>query len=125
MIPEIIHFGGGDCVTGSCHLLRAKGLSILIDCGIAQGNDKVVPMDQWGIKPCDIDYLFITHAHVDHIGQVPDLIDNGFDGEIICTTPTREILFPMLEDAMGFSRRSDKQISEVQKRLARSCQRQL
>ncbi len=111
------HLGGLGSVTGSCHLFRANGLSILVDCGLAQGRDRVVPMDQWPVAPGDIDYLFLTHAHIDHIGRIPDLIDAGFSGEIICTLPTLELLIPMLEDAMGFSGRSDDAVEKMKKRL--------
>lgn len=114
---HIIHLGGADCVTGSCHLLQGNGLNIMIDCGAVQGNDIAVPMERWPVRPSDIDYLFLTHAHVDHIGRVPDLIDMGFKGEILCTHPTREILFPMLEDAMGFSDRSRSRIQEMEGRI--------
>ena len=114
---QITHFGGADCVTGSCHLLHANGLNIMVDCGAVQGNDSVVPMDRWSVRPADIDYLFLTHAHIDHIGRVPDLIDRGFRGEIICTHPTRAIMLPMLEDAMGFSDRSRLEIQKMERRL--------
>ncbi|ACN15116.1 metallo-beta-lactamase family protein (RNase) [Desulforapulum autotrophicum HRM2] len=114
---QITHLGGADCVTGSCHLLQANGLNIMVDCGAVQGNDTAVPMERWPVQPCDIDYLFLTHAHVDHIGQVPDLIDKGFKGVIICTHPTLEILFPMLEDAMGFSDRNPSQIEKIKASL--------
>ena len=110
---QVIHLGGADCVIGSCHLLQANDLNIMVDCGAIQGNDRAVPMKRWPVRPCDIDYLFLTHAHVDHIGRVPELIDKGFRGEIICTHPTREILFPMLEDAMGFSDRNPSQIEKI------------
>lgn len=114
---QITHLGGADCVTGSCHLLQANGLNVLVDCGTVQGSDSAVPMEKWKVRPRDIDYLFLTHSHVDHIGRVPDLIDMGFNGEIICTHPTREILFPMLEDAMGFSNRNNHKIEEMLLRL--------
>ncbi len=123
-MPEkfnVTHLGGADCVTGSCHLLQTLGLNILVDCGSAQGGDRIIPMDQWPVNPRDIDYLFITHAHIDHMGRVPELIDKGFDGEIICTHPTREIIFPMLEDAMGFSNRNQEQIEEIKTRLDDLC----
>ncbi len=110
---QVTHLGGADCVTGSCHLLQANDLNIMVDCGAIQGNDRAVSMERWPVRPCDIDYLFLTHAHVDHIGRVPELIDKGFRGEIICTHPTLEILFPMLEDAMGFSDRNPSQIEKI------------
>jgi len=99
---EIVHLGGEYTVTSSCHLLKVHGLNILVDCGIAQGNDVVEPMERGPIAPADIDYLFLTHAHIDHIGRVPELIRRGFRGEIIATHPTKALLVPMLKDALGF-----------------------
>lgn len=101
--PQITHLGGEHSVTGSCHLLQANGLSIMVDCGLAQGNDTALPFADWPIQPADLDYLFLTHAHIDHIGRVPELIKNGFRGEILCSHPTKGLLEPMLNDAMGFS----------------------
>jgi metallo-beta-lactamase family protein len=100
---NISHLGAEDCVTGSCHLLQVNGLAIMVDCGLAQGGDAVAAMDDWPVPPARIDYLFLTHAHIDHIGRVPELIQNGFKGEIICSHPTKALLYPMLADAMKFS----------------------
>jgi metallo-beta-lactamase family protein len=106
---KITHLGAKDCVTGSCHLIETNpgsinGLNILVDCGIAQGDDPELPFDQFPVAPETIHYLFLTHAHIDHIGRVPALIDAGFRGEIICTHATKALLLPMLRDAMSFSR---------------------
>lgn len=114
---QVTHLGGAEYVTGSCHLLESSGLNIMVDCGAVQGKDRAIPMERWRVPPCDIDYLFLTHAHIDHIGRVPELIEKGFKGEIICTHPTRELLFPMLEDAMGFSRRSNRQIHKLSSKI--------
>ncbi|MGD9946843.1 MAG: MBL fold metallo-hydrolase [Desulfobulbus sp.] len=106
---KISHLGAKDCVTGSCHLIEtdpgsADSINILVDCGVAYGNDPELPFDQFPVPPEKIQYLFLTHAHIDHIGRVPDLIDVGFRGEIICTHGTKALLMPMLRDAMSFSR---------------------
>ncbi|MCD6388135.1 MAG: MBL fold metallo-hydrolase [Desulfobulbaceae bacterium] len=115
--PSIIHLGGENCVTGSCHLLQGAGLNIMVDCGLAQGNDRLLPMADWPIRPKDIDYLFLTHAHIDHIGRLPELIKNGFAGEIICSHPTKALLVPMLTDAMGFSDLSSAEIRQLSKSI--------
>ena len=100
---KIFHLGAEHSVTGSCHLLQANGLTIMVDCGLAQGGDAQTDMDDWPVPPAKIDYLFLTHAHIDHIGRVPELIQEGFKGEIICSHPTKALLYPMLTDAMKFS----------------------
>jgi metallo-beta-lactamase family protein len=104
MTPFTIQtLGGGTQVTGSCHLLRADGINLLVDCGLVQGRDQVVPMEDWPVAPSGIDYVFLTHAHIDHIGRLPELIRKGFHGEIIATHGTVALTGPMLRDAMGFS----------------------
>ena len=101
--PEVIHLGGKDTVTGSCHLLRINGLHILVDCGLVQGNDTAAPMESWPVKPSRVDFVILTHAHIDHMGRVPELVRRGFRGEILCSHPTRLLLQPMLRDALSFS----------------------
>jgi len=110
---NIIHLGGEHTVTGSCHLLRTKGFNVLVDCGIAQGRDSVCDMQSWPIVPADIDYVFLTHAHIDHIGRVPELIQNGFRGEILTSHPTKALLGPMLMDAMGFTHMTSDMVARV------------
>ena len=90
-------------MTGSCHLLQANGLNILVDCGLAQGSDWLMPMESWPVKPADVDFLFLTHAHIDHIGRMPELVQKGFRGEILSTHVTKALLEPMLKDAAAFS----------------------
>jgi len=109
--------GAEDCVTGSCHLLKTNSLNIMVDCGLSQGKDRHTEMAEWPVHPDGIDYLFLTHAHIDHIGRVPKLIRNGFDGEIICSHPTRELLIPMLADAMKFSGMKEQTVLSIRKRI--------
>jgi metallo-beta-lactamase family protein len=114
---KITHIGAKNCVTGSCHLIQAAEVNLLVDCGIAQGHDSVLPFDQWPVPPAAVDYLFLTHAHIDHTGRVPDLIDAGFAGEILCTHATKALLSPMLRDAMSFSDRSDTAVRAMEARI--------
>ena len=114
---KIIHLGGEHTVTGSCHLLQGNGLNIMVDCGLVQGDDFVMPMESWPVRPSEIDYLFLTHAHIDHIGRVPDLIESGFNSEIICTHATKALIIPMLKDALSFTDRSDKAVHDLEMKI--------
>jgi len=115
--PNIIHLGAEKCVTGSCHLLQLKGLNIMVDCGLSQGHDAGAPMDSWPVRPDQVDFLFLTHAHIDHIGRLPELIQKGFRGEIIATHATKALLAPMLNDAMGFMALNGHQIAQIEKSI--------
>ncbi|MEK9182687.1 MAG: MBL fold metallo-hydrolase [Patescibacteria group bacterium] len=100
---KITFCGGAGSVTGANFLLEADGKRILIDCGLIQGM-KLADDVNWDPFPYDgkdIDILFITHAHVDHIGRIPKLIYEGFHGKIYSTKPTKSLASLMLEDTMG------------------------
>lgn len=114
---DLIHIGGEKTVTGSCHLILFSGINIMVDCGLPTGHEKGMPLSNMPVKPSDIDYLFITHAHIDHIGRIPELIDAGFKGEIICTHATKALLQPMLEDGLSFSNRSEKEKQNIQEKI--------
>ena len=94
-----LHFFGADqCVTGSCHCLEVNGNRILIDCGLQQGRDEV-DNQALPFAPGQIDVVLITHAHIDHSGRVPMLIKQGFQGRIIATRLTADLLDIMLMDS--------------------------
>lgn len=102
-IARITFCGGTGSVTGANFLLEADGQKILVDCGLTQWL-KVADDINWDPFPYDskaIDILFITHAHVDHLGRVPKLVSEGFRGKIYSTEPTRALSGPMLEDTAG------------------------
>ncbi len=103
-----LHFyGGTGTVTGANFLLENSETKILIDCGLTQGQSFKPAEDPnrkpFPYNPADIDYLFVTHAHIDHIGRIPKLVKDGFSGKIISTGPTREIAAVMLDDAASIS----------------------
>ena len=92
--------GGAGCVTGSSHLLRVKDKRILLDCGLYQGKDeKTRGNDVFAYIPATIDYLILSHAHIDHSGRIPLLYKRGFKGKILATPPTVDICKIMLLDS--------------------------
>jgi metallo-beta-lactamase family protein len=89
-----ISFHGADRdVTGSCHLVECAGHRVLVDCGLYQGSHELESRNAapFGFEPTDIDYLLLTHAHLDHCGRLPLLAKDGFHGEVITTAATREL----------------------------------
>ena len=95
---KLSFFGADQCVTGSCHCLEVGGKRILIDCGLQQGRDEV-DNRSLPFAPGSIDYVLITHAHIDHSGRVPMLIKNGFQGRILTTRLTAQLMSITLQDS--------------------------
>ena len=90
---QISFHGAAGTVTGSCHLVTAGNLKILVDCGMFQGGHELKEdnKDDFGFDPASIDILLLTHAHLDHCGRIPLLVNRGFRGDIICTAATRDL----------------------------------
>ncbi len=89
-----ISFHGADRgVTGSCHLIQCGDKQVLIDCGLYQGGHELREENRkpFGFDPAAVDYLLLTHAHLDHCGRIPLLVQQGFRGEIITTAASREL----------------------------------
>ena len=95
---KLSFFGADQCVTGSCHCLDIGGKRILVDCGLQQGRDEVSNAE-FPFAANTIDYLLVTHAHIDHSGRIPMLIKQGFQGKILTTRLTAELLDIMLLDS--------------------------
>ncbi len=90
--------GAAHEVTGSCHFLQCAGKKILIDCGMEQGAD-IYENQEIPVKSSDIDYVFVTHAHIDHSGLLPLLYQEGFQGQIFATEATTGLCTIMLRDS--------------------------
>lgn len=127
--PIIEHHGGQDGVTGSCHQLDMNAsASLLVDCGLFQGDDASIPGGEGGSRlpidfPLDaIKALVVTHVHIDHVGRIPYLLAAGFEGPILCSEASAKLLPTVLEDAfkLSFSRdqqRVERYIDMVESRL--------
>ena len=99
-----ISFHGADqSVTGSCHLVECAGKRILIDCGMYQGGREIVEenTEPFGFDPTSIDFLLLTHAHLDHCGRIPLLAKRGFTGEVITTAASVELARLVMLDSAG------------------------
>ena len=93
--------GAAQEVTGSCFLVEADGLRFLVDCGMFQGgrDARARNFSAWPFEACDIDFVLLTHAHIDHSGLLPRLCALGFKGPIYTTGATVELLSVMLLDS--------------------------
>ncbi|HOK56605.1 MAG TPA: MBL fold metallo-hydrolase [bacterium] len=89
---RIKFLGATKNVTGSKFLLQIGGKNLLIDCGLFQERDlKNRNWEKFPVPPLEIDYILLTHAHLDHSGYLPKIVKDGFKGKILCTVPTAEI----------------------------------
>ena len=95
---RLTFIGADHEVTGSCHLLEACGKNILVDCGMEQGPD-LYENQEIPVTPGDIDFVLLTHAHIDHSGKIPLLCKQGFSGEIVTTFATADLCSIMLRDS--------------------------
>lgn len=92
-------YGATEMVTGSCHLIEVGKTRILVDCGMFQGENEDLNYEPFGFDPKKVDYLIVTHGHIDHIGRIPKLYKAGFRGKIITTLATKRIARIMLLDS--------------------------
>ena len=98
---ELTFLGATGTVTGSKYFLKAADKRILIDCGLFQGL-KQLRLKNWAalpVNPKEIDYVVLTHAHIDHSGYLPLLVKNGFSGKVYCSEATSDLCEVLLLDA--------------------------
>lgn len=101
-MAKLTFCGGTGTVTGANFLLEIENTKILVDCGMVQGSQMAENLNraEFHYKPEEIDYLLVTHAHMDHIGRIPKIVKDGFVGQIISTPETREIAEFLLADTV-------------------------
>ena len=99
---RIAFHGAARNVTGSKHLITLNsGVQILLDCGMFQGmGEETDELNEFfGFTPADVNYLILSHAHIDHSGLIPRLVSEGFTGQIFCTAPTMDLSKILLMDS--------------------------
>jgi metallo-beta-lactamase family protein len=116
---EIQFIGAAQTVTGSSHLIKTNGYTFLLDCGLYQGKRKVAfelnrTFDIF--DPAEIDFIILSHAHIDHAGNLPSLVRRGFKGEIYSTFATKDLCSVMLLDSAHIQ---EKDIEFVNKKRAK------
>ena len=104
---KIAFHGAARTVTGSKHLLTLKnGTQILLDCGMFQGMGQETDLlnAKFGFSASAVNYLLLSHAHIDHSGLIPKLVKEGFKGKIFCTPATKDLAEILLEDSAEIQR---------------------
>ncbi len=98
---QLTFHGAVRTVTGSMHLIQCSGHRLLLDCGLFQGHrDEAYQRNsQFPFDPRSIDTVVLSHAHIDHCGNLPNLVKQGFRGHIVCTAATRDLAAVMLRDS--------------------------
>lgn len=115
---RVTFYGAARTVTGSKHLLEINGTKILLDCGLVQGKrsesfneNRHLPFDA-----SSIDMMILSHAHIDHSGNIPNLVKSGFDGDIYCTPATRDLCATMLLDSGHIQERDAEFVNKRRKK---------
>ncbi len=104
---QLEFYGAADGVTGSCHILRVGGHQLLLDCGLVQGRREAERSNRepFPFDPTEIDAVVLSHAHIDHSGRLPLLVQRGFKGPIYAQNATRDLCRVLLLDAASLSER--------------------
>ena len=98
---KITFLGAAKTVTGSCYYVETKSCRFLVDCGMFQGSstDEALNLEPFPFNPAELDFIILTHAHIDHSGRIPKLYVDGFKGRIFATKATSELCAIMLPDS--------------------------
>lgn len=114
---KISFLGANRLVSGSCYLIQTRYKKFLVDCGLFRGDESITRLNYlpFSFRPEEIDFIILTHAHIDHCGRIPQLYKEGFQGHVYCTKATLELCTVMLPDS-GQIQEEDAEV-ENQRRL--------
>ena len=115
---RIRFIGGAQTVTGSQHLLIINGKKILLECGLFQGRRKETYEKNFNFffSPAEIDAVILSHAHIDHSGNIPNLVKQGFDGPIFATATTVDLVQILLRDSAYLQEKDIKWVNKIRRR---------
>ncbi len=118
MSIRIKFMGGVRTVTGSRHLITCDCVKVLVDCGLFQGrrDEAFEKNSAFSFEPEDVDALVLSHAHIDHCGNIPSLVKMGFRGRIVATDATRDLCTAMLPDSGHIQEEDIKYVNKIHKR---------
>ena len=119
---NITFLGAAKTVTGSCYLVETKDKKFLIDCGMFQGgaNQVILNAEPFPFNPGEIDFMLLTHAHIDHSGRIPKLYMDGFKGSIYATKPTVQLCGIMLPDSGHIQETENEWLNRKRQRAGKS-----
>ena len=122
--PTVTFLGAAHTVSGSIHLLETDRNRFLLDCGLFRGPREEARLRNsfFAFEPTSIDAIFLSHAHMDHCGNIPNLVRQGFGGPIYCTRATRDLIEIMLHDS---ARAHEKEVADPRNRSGRNPQSSL
>lgn len=117
-MAKLTFCGAAGTVTGSCSLVETDNARFLVDCGMFQGNRTVrqLNFEPFPFDPATIDYLILTHAHIDHSGLLPKLAKHGFEGPVYATAPTAALLEFMLMDSASIQESDVERVNRKRRR---------
>lgn len=118
---KITFYGAARTVTGSCHMVEAAGKKFLVDCGMFQGKltDQMLNYEEFPFNINDIDFVILTHAHIDHSGRIPKLYKSGYTGVVYATTATVSLCDIMLPDSGHIQEKEIEWVNKKRKRAGK------